>query len=460
MHPFSARRSVGVIVGVKMAKLTNKKLQALKPSEIGATLRDDGGLWGKVRKAGEGVSVTFWYRYRWANKTRDCACGTWPAAGLPAIRASRDNARQLVAKGIDPNERRHADKLARQAEEIARKAASAKQASRPTFRTLFEKWEELALSKRKDKGAETRRAFELDVFPFIGDRFAEDVQRADLLNVLDRIVAREANRLANRTLTDMKQLFRWAILRAYVPADPLINVVKKHVGGTEIERERYLSAEELRALPAALASGAVQETTRHVLWIILSTNARIGEVTRARRADIDIDAGVWRIPRENSKNSDPHIVYLSEFAKEHMQALLDATNGTEWLLPAADGKSPADSKSITKQIGDRQVKFYGRQAHSKRTRHENALCLSDERWTPHDLRRTAATQMQALKIAPAVIEACMNHRETNRMMRIYQRHDYADEKRMAWTLLGDRLYLLTQPDISNVVVLPTHSARA
>lgn len=438
-----------------MGKLTNKKLQALKPGEIGATLRDDGGLWGKVRKAGEGISVTFWYRYRWANKTRDCACGTWPAIGLPAIRAARDNARRLVAEGIDPNERRHANKLARQAEEAARKAELAKQASRPTFRNLFEKWEGLALSKRKDKGAETRRAFELDVFPFIGDRFAEEVQRSDLLSVLDRIVARGANRLANRTLTDLKQLFKWAILRAYVSADPLMKIVKKDIGGTEVERERYLSVEELRALPAALASGAIQETTRHVLWLILSTNARIGEVVRARRADIDIQEGVWRIPRENSKNSDPHIVYLSDFAKEHMQPLLDATNGTDWLLPGANGKDPIGPKSITKQVGDRQVKFYGRQAHSKRARHQDALCLGDERWTPHDLRRTAATQMQALKIAPAVIEACMNHRETNRMMRIYQRHDYADEKRTAWALLGDRLSLLTRPDISNVVVLPT-----
>lgn len=440
-----------------MAKLTNKKLQALRPSDVGSTLRDDGGLWGKVRKAGEGVSVTFWYRYRWANKTRDCACGTWPAVGLPEIRTARDNARRLVADGIDPNERRHADKLARQAEETARKAESAKQASRPTFRHLFEKWEELALSKRKDKGAETRRAFELDIFPFVGDRLAEDLQRADLIKLLDRIVARQANRLANRTLTDLKQLFKWAMLRAYVPADPLMHVVKKEVGGAEIERDRNLSAEELRALPAALASGAVQETTQHVLWIILATNARIGEVTRARRADIDIDAGVWRIPRGNSKNNDPHIIYLSEFAKEHMQALLDVTNGTEWLLPRTDGKSPVDPKSITKQVGDRQVKFYGRRFHSKRTRHENALCLGDERWTPHDLRRTAATQLQALNVAPAVIEACMNHREANRMMRIYQRHDYAEEKRAAWERLSDRLYMLTRPDMSNVIMLPAQS---
>lgn len=457
MHPSSACHSVGVIVGVKMAKLTNKKLQALKPTDLGATLRDDGSLWGKVRKAGSGVSVTFWYRYRWGNKTRDCACGTWPATGLPAIRAARDKARELVAQGIDPNERRRTDKLARQAAEAARQAESKRQASRLTFRQLFSIWEQHALSKRKDKGAETRRAFELDVLPAIGDRYAEEVQRADLLAVLDRIVARGANRLANRTLTDLKQLHKWAILRAYAPADPLLNIVKKDIGGAEVERERYLTIDELRALPVAMSSGGVQETTQHVLWLILATNARIGEVVKARRADVDIKVGTWRVPRENSKNYDPHVVFLSDFAKEHMQALLDASNGTEWLVPAANGKGPADPKGITKQIGDRQLKFYDRKAHSKRTAHENALCLGNDRWTPHDLRRTAATQMQALKIAPVVIEACMNHRETNRMARIYQRHDYAEEKRKAWAQLGKRLYLLTRANAANVVLLSRHS---
>lgn len=447
---------VGVNVGVKkMAKLTALQLKALKLSDIGMTLRDEGGLWGRVRKAGEGVSVTFWYRYRWGGKTRDTACGTWPGLTLAEIRTNRDNARKFVADDIDPNEQRKVDRREREAAETARKAEQAAQASRLTFRKMFDAWEKLALSNRKDKGAETRRAFELDIFPALGERWADEIQRGDVLAALDEITGRGARRLANRTLADLKQLFKWAMVRGYVAVAPLIGVAKKDVGGSEVERNRILSADELRALPAALSSCGLRERTQHILWTVLATNVRIGEAMRARRADIDLDAGTWKIPRENSKNTDPHIVFLSDFARSHLRMLLDASVGSEWLMPTSRGDTHADPKSVTKQVADRQLQFYARKAHSKRTKYENALVLvphADGSWTPHDLRRTAATLMQSLRVAPDVIEACMNHRPENRMIRIYQRHDRSDEKREAWRLLGDRLDLLTRDHAGNVLL--------
>ena len=69
----------------------------------------------------------------------------------------------------------------------------------------------------------------------------------------------------------------------------------------------------------------------------------------------------------------------------------------------------------------------------------NALMLSGGEWTPHDLRRTGATLMQSLGIMPEVIERVLNHTEQNRVKRIYQRHDYADEMRQAWEALGKLL---------------------
>lgn len=132
-----------------------------------------------------------------------------------------------------------------------------------------------------------------------------------------------------------------------------------------------------------------------------------------------------------------------------MRALVELSDSATWLLPATNGKGPVDPKSITKQIGDRQLKFYDRSAYAKRTqRHANALVLGNEKWTPHDLRRSAATLMQQIGVMPAVIEACLNHREQNRMKRIYQRHDYAAEKREAWAKLGAKLAeLMTETDM-------------
>lgn len=97
---------------------------------------------------------------------------------------------------------------------------------------------------------------------------------------------------------------------------------------------------------------------------------------------------------------------------------------------------------MSKQVGDRQARFKNRKALSRR-RHDDTLVLADGQngdWTPHDLRRTGATMMQALGVSLDVIDHCQNHvLAGSRVRRHYLHHDYAEEKKRAWSLLGDRL---------------------
>ena len=78
-----------------------------------------------------------------------------------------------------------------------------------------------------------------------------------------------------------------------------------------------------------------------------------------------------------------------------------------------------------------------------RRRHDDTLVLADGQnrdWTPHDLRRTGATLMQALGVSLDVIDRCQNHvLAGSRVRRHYLHHNYAEEKKSAWNLLGDRL---------------------
>lgn len=79
----------------------------------------------------------------------------------------------------------------------------------------------------------------------------------------------------------------------------------------------------------------------------------------------------------------------------------------------------------------------------KLQRSDNTLVLAGGKngtWTPHDLRRTGATMMQALGISLDIIDRCQNHVPSgSKVRRSYMHHDYADEKRAAWNALGDRL---------------------
>ncbi|CAG2144236.1 Prophage integrase IntA [Cupriavidus yeoncheonensis] len=441
-----------------MPALTELALKALKAEADGQTLRDGGNLTGKVRvKVSGAVSVSFVYTYKRDGKFRDLSCGTWPSVSLKSIRLARDAARSLLEQGVDPAERKRVNKLEARAEEQAKIAQLQQHLARPTLRAVYQQWVTAELSNRKDQGAETKRGIEKDVIPVLGDRHADDIKRADIMAVLDKVKARGANRLANRLLAELRQLFSFALVREIVTGNPTIGIEKKHVGGAEVERDRVLTESELRALRSALEAANLPDSTKAALWLQLATACRIGEIIKARRADIDLDAATWVIPSEHSKNGKPNVVHLSAFALGHMWTLVALSGSSAWLMPASKGDRHADLKGITKQVSDRQLKYYDRTTpHSKRTAtHRNALALGASRWTPHDLRRTAATLMQACGILPAIIEKCLNHTDENRIRRTYQVHDYRDEKRQAWDLLGQRLASLSS---NNVVVLTALTA--
>jgi integrase len=436
-----------------MGNLTVRAIVAAKPSAERYKLTDGRGLQVRVEPSG----LKSWLvRYHVDGCERQYGLprpfGTKTDAGHLSLEDARRVAaeiRALAKQGIDYQQRLEDE---RQAEADAR----AKREQRLTLRKLFEQWSTAELAGRMDGGAETVRGLEKDVLSAIGERAAADVTRADVMAILDRVKARGANRLANRLLAEVRQMFGFALVREIVTTDPTAGIEKRHVGGREETRERTLSEADIRALPAVLVASGLQKTTQHVVGTLLATGARVGELAKARRRDIDLDAGEWRIPPEHSKNADAHVVYLSGFAADHMRALLALSTSDEWLLPARkrDGsETHADPKGLAKQIGDRQLQFYERKAHSKRTKHENALVLGGEKWTLHDLRRSAATLMQGLGVLPVVVERCLNHREENRIKRTYQRYDYAPEMRDAWRLLGERLTLLNRADADNVVVM-------
>ncbi|MGF6984736.1 integrase [Paraburkholderia atlantica] len=443
-------------------KISVKQLEALRPENAGESVREVGGLVGLVRATNSGMSATFYFEFKREGKKQRLPLGSWPRETLANIRKARDEARVLLDKGINPVDARKAERLENQVAVETRIGKAQAVLDRPTFETRFGEWECAALSKRKDKGVETRRAFEKDFFAAVGAKALPDVTRADLMAVLDAIVARGANRLANRCLGDLKQFLTWCVDREIVTTNVLQTITKAKVGGKEEESDRVLSDKELCALPFALKNANLKDATQHAILLILGTAVRVGEVIRAKKSHIDLEARTWVIPSGNSKNSDAHTVSLSDFAAYHMRRLMDLSDSEEWLLPARkrDGtETHVDLKSISKQVGDRQLKFFERPAHAKRSiKFANALVLvpdAEQSWSPHDLRRTAATLMQKVGALPPVIDACLNHREQNRIKRIYQRHDYAAEQREAWRLLGDRLELLLRPDAGNVHILDT-----
>ncbi|PUE10890.1 hypothetical protein B9Z51_00625 [Limnohabitans sp. T6-5] len=453
--------------------VTVQELKALTADQQGRRFAVGQSTYCTVHQATDkSITVRFEWRFKSAGKVRTMHLGTWPAQSLKALNDKRADMQTLLKDGIDPIAKAHQDRekaneareleRAKHAVEMAQAESERLQAladqerqlkelealnARMTVRGLFDFWQSTDLKKRQDAGAEALRAFERDVFPIMGDLAIEAVTKAHIQRIIDTMLNRGVKRMTERTFSDLRQLFGFALDRDLIDADPTARIKKHKIGGNT-ERDRVLSEPELIAFFRLLPSSGLAETSQCALLIQLATAGRIGEVLGARWDHVDFERRTWTLPE--TKNGKRHMVSLSDTAIKQFKRLHALTGLTPWAFPASRLNGPVCSKTVSKQVTDRQ-RGDG-EPMSGRTKQINALALAGGKWTPHDLRRTAATLMAELGVLPEVIERCLNHTEQVKVKRIYQRAQYEAPMREAWQRLGDRLALLADKP-GNVVTL-------
>lgn len=453
----------------KLSTLTDSDVKSyVKDAARQAPLHDGGGLYLRKRDAG-----AYWYlrltepatgAQQWHRMFPDDPSGHYPRRSLADARAEAAKLWRLRSEGHDPRALRQQ----RIEEEAAQARARAEeQRQLLSVRDLFDHWARVELAPhvradgtrrgRKDGGDYIRRQFAKRIFPALGDVAAANVTKADVLRVLDEVTAAGKLRTANVLLATMKQMFRFALAREIVPANPLDVVTKRDAGGKETERDRVLGDDEIKALAAALPAARMNPRSAAAVWLILATGARVGEVMGATWADVDTERAAWHLPE--TKNGRAHTIHLSAFALAQFAVLAehrevdDDGKPLPWVFPNTAGDGPVCVKSFGKQLADRQRPAERRLTH--RSTRTESLALAGGRWTAHDLRRTAATIMAGLGISGDVIDECLNHVIESRVRRTYIRNRRPEEQARAFDALGQRLQALAGglAEPSNVVAL-------
>ena len=174
-------------------------------------------------------------------------------------------------------------------------------------------------------------------------------------------------------------------------------------------RDRVLSDQEIAQVWRSLPAGDFGDIVR----LLLLTGQRREEIGALQWSEVNLTDGVITLPPARVKNGRPHQVPLSKLALAILAARHSKSEG-----PAVFGRDGRDSFtnwSNTKAALDRK------------------LGPSFQDWHLHDLRRTCATGMARLGINLPVIERVLNHvsRRFAGIVGVYQRHDFADEKREA-----------------------------
>lgn len=265
----------------------------------------------------------------------------------------------------------------------------------------------------------------------VGRVKVRDLTRRQMVRILEAIVDRGSPVTANRVHALLRQLFDWAAARDIIGASPMAGVERP--GGEEQPRKRKLTESEIRTFWSKLDDADMADPTRLALKFLLVTAQRRGEFTFAKWSHFDLDAKLWTIPVELLKSSharrstpEPHVVPLSPFALDLLGEIKKLTGEGSFVLPARADKRT--NRSYSERVLSRAVR-------------ENEKHFGIPHFTPHDLRRTAASFMTKLKVPRLHVEKVLNH-STGDIAEVYDRHDYLSEKRAALERWGEHLTAL------------------
>ncbi|MCJ2015235.1 tyrosine-type recombinase/integrase [Methylobacterium sp. J-076] len=381
-------------------RLTNQSAAAIKVPEGKAyILVFDDDLPGFGLRANAGGSRVWVVQYR--NTLGQSKRETLGKVGLLSAADARRAAAEKLARvrlGADPGAEREAE----------RKRAAVTVASK------VDAYLDALQARVREKGHKESAYYMRTVWAPLHRTPVYAVTRAQVAERLGEVVKGSGPHAANRARTTFSAFYRWLIEEGVAEANPVVGTRKP---AKEEKRQRVLKPAEIGAVLAALPAGDFGRIVR----LLLLTGQRRDEVACMAWDEVDLGAGLWRLPRERTKNGLPHEVPLSAPA---LTILADA--------PRVEGRDLV--------FGSGVGGFQGF------TRAKAALDAASKvkAWRLHDLRRTVATGMGDLGVLPHVVEAVLNHVSGTKagVAGVYNYALYNPEKRAALDLWARHLAAL------------------
>lgn len=377
--------------------LTDASVQRIKPPAAGTVEIFDLGYPGLALRIGHGGAKSFELFYRVGGKLRRETLGRWPGVSLADAREAWRKTREAIAKGEDPSRRNGAD------------------APAMLFERVVEEWLKRDQSKNKASSQyQVHRSLEVDLLPAWRGKRVDEITKRDIHNLLDSIADRGAPIMARRVQAYVRRFFRWCIERDILKTDPTAGMPRV---GNGKSRDRVLTDDELAKVCRA-AEGPFGSATR----LLILTGARREEITQLRWSEIDGDT--IKLEGRRTKTGAPLIIPLSAPASA-LLATLPRIGGSDFVFTTS-GRKPISGWSRPKIDLD----------------HRSGI----SEWRIHDLRRTVATGMQKLGFTLQTVEAVLGHGSGSRggIVGVYQRHDYAAEKRAALEAWGAHVMALVR----------------
>jgi len=387
--------------------LTDKAIQAAKPRVRPYKLADGRGLTLLVNPVG---SKLWRFRYRYDGREKMLGLGSYPDTSAKLAREKREEARKLLAEGVDPSRNRQGEKAARN----------------NTFEAVSREW--LALQEDRLADATFAKAIwtlETLVFPCLGTHPIHKITAGDVLKVLKRIEGRGLSETAHRTRQRISQVCRYAVVTERATHDVTLSlrgalapvVTTNHAAITEPAR----IGELLRSIEGYKG----QAVTWCALRIAPLVFVRPGELRHAEWSEFELDGEEpqWRIPAAKMKMREQHIVPLSKQAVEILTELKSLTAHGRYLFPALT--------TTTRCMSENTINLALRR-----------MGYAHDEMTGHGFRSLASTCLNEQGYHPDLIELQLAHAERNQVRAAYNKAQRLPERRkmmQAWADFLDSL---------------------
>lgn len=385
-----------------MGRLTDKIVKGLKATDSRYEIRDGDGLAIRISPAGSKTWILF---FDHEGKRTKMNLGTYPAVSLKEARILASDQRKQIRSGVNPVTVRRKEK--------AKKAAAA---TVEEFADIFIQRGVKAKGNRTWK--EYKRNLDFDVIPAWGKRKMTEIERADVIKLIEKIHDRGAPSQSNQVFRIIRRMFNFAIERGVIKYSPcyMVKPITR-----DVKKDRNLSDDEIHYLWEGFDRCVMSPDLVRALKLVLLTAQRPGEVLGAHKSEFDGDW--WTIPAERSKNKRAQRVFLTKTVKE----LFVMHEHSDWLFPSPriDKNNPVGKPMANTSISHALLRNLKEDKKKKKP-----AILDMELFTPHDLRRTAATNLAKLGFTDEVIGEVLNHTRTG-VTSIYNRHRYDIEKQKA-----------------------------
>lgn len=398
------------------APLNDTRIRALKPKAKRYFVSDGGGLVLEVMTSGTKI----WrYRYSLHGKQQPLlTISDYPALGLQDARERSRRYAQVIAKGVSPIADAKKDRgVTKQLDSV---------------QAFADYWYTSQIaSKSESYRKSTRRQLDKDVFPAIGNKSLTEVNAADVLAICDRIKGRGSPQAALFTRNVIKRMFEFAISCHVASSNPAQQLVARFIA-TPQSRTRVLTPEEIGKVMRVTYASDMSRAYKLAIHLLVITMVRKSELIEAEWSEIDLQAGIWRIPAERMKKDREHWVYLSRQAQAMFSELRQLSHSQRYVLPMRRG--PAD-RPIAKSTLNQAVR---------------AMNADVQHFVLHDFRRTASTHLHEMGQLSDAIEKMLAH-SIKGIRGVYNRAEYADERRKILQLWAD--FVEAQIEVGRKVII-------